>query len=641
MNMRTLFSGVGLVFVAAILLLSAAVINNLGGSMRIDLTDQKLYSLSEGSQNIVKSADKPINLYYFFSEKVSEDIPQLRNYAKRVEELLQEYVLLSDGKLVLHKVDPEPFSEEEDQATEYGLQAVPIAAGGDKLYFGLVAVTESGEKEIISFFQPDKEEFLEYDISKLIYKVINTEPVTVGLLSTLEVDGGFDMMTRQRKPSWMVMDQIKQLFEVKTVPTDTDAIDKAIDVLMIVHPKLLPEKTLYAIDQFVLGGGKAIAFVDPSAESDVSEMGLMSENTERYSDLEQLFKAWGINYSIEQVLGDGRYAMHVNLGAGRRTEPHLGVLAFDREAMSSDDIITSQLESINFSSSGVLGAAEGATTQFTPLVSSSNQSMLFDRVEFQTMGEPRDLFNKFKPKGDYYVVAARVQGPVKTAFPQGRPKVTPDAKSDDKSAAEKEPKKDADKAESIPQLTSSDNINVIVVADTDVLSDRLWVQVQDFFGQRVAQPWASNGSFVVNSIDNLGGSADLIKIRSRGHFTRPFTLVDELERQAEVRFREQEQNLMQTLKETEDKLAALQKQPEDGSSMVELSDEQKAEVAKFEHEKLQIRKKLREVQHQLNQDIDALGTRLKAINIGAVPVFLTVLALMMYVSRVRSRKRAV
>jgi ABC-type uncharacterized transport system involved in gliding motility auxiliary subunit len=317
--------------------------------------------------------------------------------------------------------------------------------------------------------------------------------------------------------------------------------------------------------------------------------------------------------------------------------------------MSSDDIITSQLESINFSSSGVLGAAEGATTQFTPLVSSSNQAMLFDRVEFQTMGEPRDLFNKFKPKGDYYAVAARVQGPVKTAFPQGRPKVAPEAKSDDKSAADaaKEPKKEADKAESAtevkpeaPQLTSNDNINVIVVADTDVLTDRLWVQVQDFFGQRVAQPWASNGSFVINSIDNLGGSADLIKIRSRGRFTRPFTRVDELERQAEVRFREQEQNLMQTLQETEDKLAALQKQPEDGSSMVELSDEQKAEVTKFEHEKLQIRKKLREVQHQLNQDIDALGTRLKVINIGAVPVFLTILALVMYLSRVRGRKRA-
>ena len=648
MNSRTLFSGVGLLLVAVVLILGLALINNIGGTLRLDLTENKLYSLSEGSQNIVKTAQEPITLTLFFSEKLSKDSPQIRDYAKRVRELVEEYALLSNGMIDLNIVDPEPFSEDEDSATAFGLQGYPTG-NGDKFYFGLVAISESMEtkvlhQEVIPFFQLDKEQFLEYDISKLIYKVTHPDAVTVGLLSELDLAGGYDVMTRQRKPEWMIMGQIKQLFEVEVIKSDVMEIADNIDVLMVVHPKMLPMKTLYAIDQYVLRGGKALIFVDPSAELDMGEQGMMAANTEKYSDLEQLFKAWGVDYSFEQIIGDGRFAMHVTLGQDRRTEPHLGVLSLDPDALSRDDVLTSQLESINISSSGIISAAEGATTIFTPLITSSNNAMLYDRADYQMLKEPRKLFDKFKPTGEYYVMAARVQGPAETAFPDGSPviaEVTEGGEQEGGAIDVEKASAELSGAETpedtgVAQIKSSDNINVIVVADTDILSDRLWVQIQDFFGQRMAQPWANNATFVVNSLDNLSGSADLIKVRSRGKFSRPFTVVDELERQAEQRFREQERNLMMALEETEMKLQSLSSSS-DGQEEFVLTDAQKNEIANFENEKISIRKKLRDVQHQLNKDIDELGQQLKIINIGAVPLFLTLMALLL--SFVRKSKR--
>ncbi|WP_220814824.1 GldG family protein [Pseudomonas paralcaligenes] len=609
---KLMYSGAGLLLIA-VAFLAFNMLSALGlGNVRLDLTEQKLYTISEGTERILGELGEPINLYFFYSDKTSRGLPpEWRNYAVRVEEMLKAYEREANGKIKLHIVDPEPFSEDEDKAAGFGLQAVPANQSGEQIYFGLAGTNAVDDKQVIPFFPLDQEEFLEYQLSQLVQGLAKPERPVIGLLSGLQLNGGFDMAARQPTPPWMVMEEVRQLFRIDSLKAGIDKIPDEVSVLLLVHPKHLPEPTLYAIDQFVLRGGKLLVFVDPLAEADNAQPMMPGDEQDKASDLEPLFKAWGLRMVPGKVLGDGSYAISVSMGQGQRPARHAAWLALPQRAMSQDDVATAGLESINIATAGILEPVEGARTRFVPLLRSSEYAMPLEVDRFAMLANPEELMRDLEPTGERYAVAARISGPAESAYPNGI-----------------EGQKDG--------LKSAENINVIAVADTDLLTDRMWVQVQDFFGQRVPQPFADNAGFAINALDNLSGSDALISVRSRGRFSRPFEVVEALQRDAEAQFRVKEEDLQKRLAETDQQLASLQQQ--DPEKALELTPEQQAAVQQFIAEKLRIRKELREVRFQLNAQIEELGRTLKLLNILAVPLLLTlgVLALWLW----RRRKAA-
>jgi ABC-type uncharacterized transport system involved in gliding motility auxiliary subunit len=593
--------------------------------VRVDLTENNLYTLGEGTQAVLDAIEEPINLYFFFSNEATATLPTLRTYAARVRELLEELEASApDGKLVLNIVDPLPFSEEEDRAEQLGLQSAGVGVGGEAVYFGLAGTNSVGTSDRIPIFDPRKEAFLEYDVARLIYNLANTDKTVVGLLTSAPVGGGFDPQTQQPSQPWVVVEQAKQLLEVRTLPASVVAIDNDVDVLWIVHPTMLDDGTLYAIDQFVMRGGRALIFVDPQAEilAAAGPSGLPFGGGASSSTLDKLFDAWGVSFNPTSVVADNRYALSI----GGRFQPvrHIGLLGLDAEAMSQEDPITSGLSSVNLGVAGHFELAEGATAKLTPLMTSSVESQIMPAERFQFLPDPEELLNGFTPGGKEYVLAARLEGPLKSAFPDGAPTV-------------EEREEAVDAALASAHLASTDTANLVLVADVDVLSDRLWVQAQSFLGQRLMTAFASNGDFVINALDNLSGSAALIGLRSRATFTRPFTTVEELRRRADLEFRATEDRLEAELTQTEQRLQELQAARSDGNSLL-MTSEQQAEIQRFLDEQVRIRQELRAVRRNLDADIDRLGTWLKAINIALVPLLLTIAALAVVV--VRRRKKA-
>ncbi|MDA0273685.1 MAG: Gldg family protein, partial [Proteobacteria bacterium] len=545
---RRIFSGAGLLLLAVAFLVFALFNNAVFRSLNLDLTEHKLYTLSDGSKEIIASVDEPINLYFFFSDKASSDLTALRSYATRVRELLEQYERLSNGKIKLSIIDPEPFSEQEDQAAEFGLQAVPVS-NTNELYFGLAGTNAIDGQEVIRFFQPDKEEFLEYEISRIVQALASPEKPVMGLMSSLKMQGDINMQTFQPTPAWVVIDQLGALFDIKSIDLKATEIPADVKVLMIVHPKSLSDETLFAIDQFALAGGRVLAFVDPLAEMDQPDQAnpMMPSVGGQASDMGKLFSAWGITLRSGKVLGDAQIALEVGGGANGQPVRHLAILGLMPENLSRQDVVTAPLESINVATAGILDVRDDATTAIVPLIQSSEYAMPIDASAIMMMSNPQELQQGFKPTGERMMVAARISGHAMSAFPEG----LGDAET----------------------ITDTNDLNVIVVADTDLLSDRLWVQVQNFFGQRIASPWANNGDFVVNSVDNLAGSSALISVRSRGRFTRPFNVVQDLRREAESRYLDSANDLQAQLSETELKLTQLQSERKE-NSLLSLSPEQ-------------------------------------------------------------------
>lgn len=610
-----------------LILLSSKLLTGL----RLDLSENGLYSLSEGTERILSSIEQPVTLTLFFSDKASSQLPALRTYAQRVEELIEEYVNLSGGKLIFEKVDPEPFSEAEDEAALAGLQGVPVGARGDVVYFGLRIKNDSGAEEVIPFMQPDREAYLEYELTKLISSLAKNALPKVAVYSGLDIQGGFDYMTRQSRPAWTMLDYIQQGFQVEWIEDDATEISD-VDVLLLIAPQNISEKLSFAIDQYVIGGGRAIIFLDPYAETMANQGSMPSVQR---SDLADLLPNWGIKLREDVFVTDFANSMVVGVGQSRNPVRHIGLISINPQESLDDttqDIVVYGLESLNWSSAGILDSVEGADAKVTPLILSSDQAQPRASELLTQLADPQTLMNDFAPTGERYLLAAKVTGKAKSAFPDGirysEEKVKPEAESGEDAA-------DAEKAEAEPEMVDvslpakhleTENLRLMVVSDSDLLSDRLWVQVQSFFGQQIVSPWADNGSFLVNALENFSGHPDLIEIRSQGRFNRPFEKVEALRLDAEARFLEQQKRLEDELSATEAKLVELEQlRGETDAAM--FSEEQAAELEKFQAEKLSIRKQLREVQHQLDQDIEALGTRLKLINIFLVPslIFLWVL----------------
>ncbi len=588
---------------------------------KLDLTEDKLFTLNEGTYRLLNKIDTSLNFYFFFSEQVSRERPEIRNYALRVREVLEEFAANSNDHIKLHFVDPEPFSETEDRATRLGIQAV-VLPSGRSLYFGLAATNSLDGVEVIPFLQPEKEDLLEYEIDKMIYRLVEMKRPVVALMTSLDMSPpAIDPATGQRNNPWVIAEQMRQLFELRLIDQTIETIAPEVKVLMVVHPKDLQPKTLYAIDQFIMRGGRALFFVDPFAEVEdvVQQPRDFSSPKYKSSSLNELFRKWGFEVP-EKIVADPPRSLQVNTSKQQRFS-HFSMLGMTAADFDKNDVVMQHLQILNFAlSSYVKPYPDDSKVQLESLVHTGQDSALLDISSVPFLSSQEMLRNVFRSakKEPNLSLAARISGDLKSAF--GTPPVTPDATS--------------------THLKSTQTpANLVVVADVDILSDRMWVNVQSFFGQRIVQAFAGNGTFVLNVIENLSGSSDLIGIRGREAFFRPFTRVSEIEAAANKRYRKTEEKLQGELRITEAKLSELQAKRSDANSPL-LTAEQRREVNKFRENVVVVRKKLREVRHEQNKDIEELGTRLKIFNIGLIPTLVVMVALVVALFRKRKRSRS-
>lgn len=599
---------------------------------RFDLTTDGLYTLSPGTRQIVDNAHRPLWLTLYFSQHATKDLPQLRSYEQRVAEMLQEMVARSHGHIHLQVVDPVPYSDDETSAEGNGLTPMSGGSNGERVFFGLVGSTRPSASDIASdlsadtpedknakmadrtlsipFFDPLRETFLEYDVAKLLYQLSEPEKPRIGLITALPVLGD----PLQGTPPWAAVQQLRQLFDVETLDAGKlKNIDKSIQVLLLIHPKNLSSDAQYALDQYVLGGGHLVVFVDPFAESDpvqLSEDSLAGTNNHS-SNLPRLFTDWGVAYNPDQVVLDRGRALQIELAGTNLAHP--AMLGLGTQELNRDDVVTASLQRVNVSTAGHFDLLPNASTRLIPLMqSSADAEVVPTQRVIDASNNPSNLLQGYQPQNQNYVIAARLRGPFVSAFPE--------------------------LAKRPGHLASSPaNAEVILVADTDLLTDRLWVETQNFLGQPLLSAFANNGDLINNLVDNLSGSSALLSIRGRSSSQRPFTRVDALRHAADRKFLQKKQELESELADTKQRLSELQ--PTKGERDTATSAEQKQEIEQFLRRQLAISKELRDVQHQLNAEIDALGMRLKVINIVVLPVLITIVGLLYGWRRVRRNRR--
>jgi len=608
----------GVLFVAVVL-----IAHNVLRGFRLDLTEDELYTVSPETRQILSQVDEPIRLKFYFSHGAAEGVPFVRQYAQRVRELLEEYVAYSDGRIRLEVVDPKPLTEARDRAVEYGLEAVPASSGDDaRIFMGLVATNRVDGLEVIEFFEPERERFLEYDITRLVWSLQNPDKPVVGVMSRLPITETYNPGTGEVREPWAIVDRLKQIAEVKRVETPTDRIDPDIDVLLVAHPFGHDDATLYALDQWLVHhGGRAVVLLDPVATIAGEREGEDGQPRVSSSEPGPLLETWGVDVTLDRALADPRNGMVVAGGEGIGRTIHPGLIGILSQGIDERDVVTANLERLLFGAPGAIRDTEGGM-QVTPLLRMAESAGLIPAERYAGLEHPAALARGFRPDQKRHVVAGRLTGPLRSAWPEGPPAgaMAPEA----------------------GHRTASDGeAHMVLVSDVDMLSDRLWVREQRGEGGQVArQAWTDNGDFIVNAIDHLLGSDALVGIRGEGTSARPFTRVQQLEREAAAKYRETEQRLREALEETERRLQALRSGKDGAEGDVILSEAQREALAGFREERARLREDLRRVQQQLDAEISALGDRLKLLNIVAVPLLVAILGLLVGLLRRRRRRRA-
>ena len=630
---RLSFSVLGVIAVAAIVIGINMFADARLANVQVDLTRGHLYTLSPGTRQILSGLKEPVTLRLFYSRQLGSAVPVYGTYADHVREMLQAYAALAKGRVKLEFYDPEPFSDTEDRALAYGLQGVPVDQGGAQVYFGLAGSNLEDDERTIAFFQPERERFLEYDLTKLVYELSNPKRPVIGVMSSLPLDGDprMMMMTRGQGPGGQPYASamlLRQTNQVKTVATDAQVIDPDIQVLLVAEAQNLSDPTLYAIDQFVMRGGRLMVMVDPWSEALAATPNPTGmPPTDTHSDLKKLFDAWGIAFDPTKVVGDLTGAWRVR--SEDRVQAVNYVAWFNiREGINHDDPATADLDQVTVASSGFLAKAPNATIDFTPLLSSSARSGLLS-VDQVKMPEPAKILADFKPEGGPRVIAARVHGVLKSAFTEP-PELAKDQKRPDNFPAFK--------------AQTDGPANLVVVADSDILADRFWVRTADFFGQQTATPFADNGPFVANLIGTLAGGDALIGLRSRDDTNHPFVLVNEMQSEAEARFRQTEQGLQKHLEDVQKQLQTLRQgsggAADKAPAEAVITPEQRAAIDAARKDIVDTRQQLRAVQLELNHDISRLETWLRVLDIVLVPAVLTVVAISLGLLQRRRRARA-
>jgi ABC-type uncharacterized transport system involved in gliding motility auxiliary subunit len=608
-------------------------------SARLDLTSAGLYTVSKGTKETLQAIPEPITLRFFFSERISVKYAAVRAYGARVRDLLREYESLSGGKLKLEIIDPEPLSEQEDLAVAQGVTGAPTQSG-DKIYFGLVGTNMISGREVIPFFLEDREKYLEYDLTSLIYKLNRDKKPKIGVVSNLPFDsgvGGMAAMMQGKSRPFMIYEQITESFDAQFLEQDFDRVPADIDVIMIAHPKPLNAKTQYAIDQFIMRGGRALVFLDPWSElsqsgADPSGAPLEGSTPSSANSIDTLMKSWGVSID-PNIIGIYDRAQRVNFGGDVVSYvAWVGMTAMD---MDRKDIVTGELTDVNLGTIGAIKHTKGATTTLLPLIQTSAKTMQIDVAKVKGDPNPDELLREFVNSNEQLVVAGRITGRIESAFPGGPPAESIIAASSGTTKVPLPPFLRETKGEA----------NIVLVADSDIFTDHFWVQAQELQGQRVAVPVADNAAFVLNTIEHLTGSNALISLRSRGTSNRPFKVVDDIRRRAESKFLQQEKALQDKMTATQNRLAELEgrrgaaPKPGSGKSQELMTAEQEAEIEKFRADLVETRGALRDVQRKLRRDIDRLGTWLAAINILLIPLMIAGTSIVLAVLR-RRKERA-
>jgi ABC-type uncharacterized transport system involved in gliding motility auxiliary subunit len=600
-------------------------------SARVDLTQQHLYSLSQGTRTLLGEVKEPLRFRMFMSSALTKQAPQLAAFAARVRTLLDAYVAASNGRIILEVIDPRPFSEDEDRAVAYGIQSFQ-GTGGEQLFFGLAATNSTTGRSTINVFAPDREAFLEYDLTRMVAQLGNRGKPVVALIDGLGLAGN----PRMRAPEQQTLAQMRQFFDVQMA--GPDKLPDQARVLMVVHPVSPAPAMLYDIDQWVLAGKPAIFFVDPFAENQLPVGGMpgMPPPPQTSSTLEPLFKAWGVKFDPAQVVGDSTYALQTQRNVGGRPvlSQNLPWIALRGDALARDEAILAQLSAVVLTNAGAFEATKDGVT-LRPLLTGSSNAVLIDAATAgDRNADPRRLLSGMKRTEKPPVLAARLSGTLDSAYPDGPPGATtpkPDAAANPEADKTETTKTETIKTETIKRSVKP--INVILVGDADMLMDRNWIQQQSLLGQQIAQAFANNGDFVINALEQMSGGAALSDLRGRGVSWRPFELIQQMEAEADQRYRAKEQQLTQELKDTEQKLAQMPRAPE-GSNDV-LTPEQMQAIDGFRAQLLSIRSELRDVQFALRRNVDDLKSWVTALNVGVVPLVVAIIALIFAMRRPR------
>lgn len=607
-----LYSTVGV----GVMLLIVVAVNFIVGALRyrVDLTEDKVYTLSAGTKAIISKLPGPVKIRFYYTQNENNMPVVLKNYAQRIDDLLSEYQKLGGGNVQVERLNPQPDTDAEDFANMDGVEAKQVSMAGDSVYLGL-SFTYLDEKNSIPFLTPDRDKFLEYDISRAIARVVNPERPTIGVMSGAPVFGQQPnpMMMQmgqqpQSQPPWMFMSELERDFNVKRVDLTADKIDDDIKVLVVIHPKGISEKTQFAIDQFVMRGGKLMAFLDPFCAMEGRSNPMMGQQSSG-SNMEKLLKAWGLEFDSNKVLAD------MSLRSPR-FHPRVSLLvpSLTPEYIKQDEVLTAEIDNLVLAFPGVFTGTPAEGLKMETILKSSPNSQLVDRFMAELSGE--QVAKEFKPSGKEYALAVRLHGKFKTAFPDGKPADKPEGeeKKDDKKPEEK-------KTDSLKE-TKAEN-QVVLVGDCDMLNEQFYAEMQNFFGQRVMSVNAGNLSFLQNGVELFSGDSNLMNARSRATKARNFTLIRQMQAKAEQQYQAELQKLETEQNETQRKISELQSK-KDAKSRFVLSPEQQAELEKFRKTMAGTKKHLKEVRKELRRDQEALETRLKWINIAVMPVLVAV-----------------
>jgi len=661
---------VGTLVVSFVFLAAVNALSNVGvRGVALDLTQDKTFTLSEGTFKTLREMQEPVTLRFFYSTKLGETVPTYGAYATRVRALLERYAALSRGKIRLEILNPAPFSEDEDRAVAFGVQAIPLDQSGEQVFFGLVGTNTVDESDKIAFFHPNRESFIEYDLTRLVRNLSNPKKKVVGIISSLPFQGQFTPGGMQ--PPWPIYTEMSGVFETKMI-SDVDKIPDDVDVLLIAHPAGLDDKTMFAIDQYVLKGGKAVILVDPVPESAPRRRTMFGGGmVGPGSDLPKLFKAWGIELKPEKVATDADRALRVNAtDQGGRAVAARYVAWLDLRAttgagnnINRSDPVTAGLNQLIFASSGIILKAKDGTTKVTPLVFTTATASETEANKLRMQPDVVGLAREYQPGKEVENLAVRINGKVKSAFPEGAPKAKEEKKEEPKKdeakkeepkkeeppkegekkdeAKKDEPKKEEAKKEEPkkeePLKESKGDIDVIVVADVDFLQDQFWAREQNFFGETIRIPYTGNADFLMFALDQMSGDNALKGLRGKGIAARPFTRVEEIQADADKRLRAQRADLEKRYKEIQDKLKDVRTKGKDGK--IELTSDQQAAVVDFTRELLRIRREQRAVQFEARRGYEALDQRMKLVNVGFIPALVGVVAIVVGVVRYRRRRR--
>src|SRR6266545_1681172 len=608
-----LFSSIGVavmfVIVVAVNLISSAL------KTRVDLTKEKAFTLSPGTRAILGKLDSPVEVRFYYSQSETRVPSQNKTYAKRVEDLLGEFRQAARGNLEIKKLDPQPDSEAEDLANLDGVEGQPTETG-EKMYLG-VAISLDPHKVAIPLLSPARDRLLEYDLARAISQVFSTNKPVIGVMTPLPVFGQpmnpmMMRMGQQGQDPWVFISELKKDYEVKQVPMETEKIDDDIKVLMVIHPKEIKDSAQYAIDQFVMRGGKLIACLDSLCLGDMQRQNPMMPMPGGPSNLDKLLKAWGVSFDTTKVAADMNFARKL-MTRGNQAEVIPTVLFLTDVGITKEDAVASQIDEVLLPFAGVFTGTPVSGLKESILLKTTKKSQLVE--PFMAQMSPAKIVDEFKASDTSYALAVR---------------------QEDKKDEKKDDKKAEDKSKDTLKETKGDNA-VVLMGDTDWLSDQFSVQIGNFFGQKIIQPRNGNLALVQNIVEQFAGDQNLIGARSRGTLNRPFTVVKEMQAQANARFQAEIAKLQKEVDETNQKLSELQGKKEGGQRFV-MSKEQQEELERFNQKRAQANKQLKKVRRELRQDIESLELRTKVINIAGMPLLIAAAGIALAVIRKQRTK---